>query len=332
MSTDFKYQYMQQFIKFPFRTFTICSFIALTGCAGSKLGYTTSDEVCKMKVTETTDVVNFAALKNQSAPSLAMRGVKGRGILTSATGSLLSLATNAIKKVIADDQKKYTADYAFAVTDHYFYDQLSNEGPFDPVGLQFNGFRLVRTFTNSEGKTDTAFTANFVLDTANAYEILNNSVFRLRLESFNLKYAKAKIASGGDKKLNMDIDITFKTSYVNQEGVLFDNVTLGKFYLLIRDAPLDPSKAGYKEYYDGLKGTLLTGKSFLVPRSFGYHVEDGEPKPGYSQGAYSIKVNVKESSKNSFVSKTLMDNISIVDQGGKSLQHIINQKIPKKLQ
>ena len=63
---------------------------------------------------------------------------------------------------------------------------------------------------------------------------------------------------------------------------------LGNFYLFIRNAPLDTTAENYRHYYTGFKGQLLTGRSFIVPRSFGYHMEDGEPKPGFSQGAYSI--------------------------------------------
>ena len=97
----------------------------------------------------------------------------------------------------------------------YFYDQLSNEGPFDPAGMQFAGFKIIRTFVNDEGKTDTAFTASFSLDKSNTYEILNNSMFRLRLDDIKLKYAKAKVDPLVKKILNMDIEIGFSSSYVN---------------------------------------------------------------------------------------------------------------------
>jgi hypothetical protein len=284
------------------------------GCIGSKVGSASKGEDLNMNIKEKRDVVDFSKLKEQPTASLASRGNnKTRGLdVTSVVGNVVSIATDAIKNVIANEEKKYSAAYQFALTDLYFYDQLSNEGPFDPVGMQFAGFKIVRTFINKEGKTDTAFTARFSLDTTNAYEILNNSRFRLRLEDFRLKYAKAKVAAGNEEKLNMDIEITFQSSYVNQDAVLFDNVSLGKFYLFIRSAPLDPAAENYKSYYNDLKGKLLTGSSFLVPRSFGYHLEDGEPKPGYSQGAYTITVAVKESSKDVFVRKLISENTNLM--------------------
>jgi len=294
--------------------FLIINIVSFSGCIGSKVGSAGKGEELNMKIEEERDVVNFNALKEQPTLSLAARGNnKARGMdVSSVVGNVVSLATDAIKNVIANEQKKYTADYQFALTDLYFYDQLSNEGPFDPVGMQFAGFKIARTFTDKEGKTDTAFSASFSLDTANTYEILNNSIFRLRLADLNLKYAKAKVASTGEKNLNMDIEITIRSSYVNQDGFLFDNVTLGKFYLFVRKAPLDAAAANYQAYYKDMQGKLLTGRSFVVPRSFGYHLEDGRPMAGYSQGAYTIDVKVKESSKDVFISKVISENTNLM--------------------
>ncbi|MGB4843481.1 MAG: hypothetical protein WBP16_03390 [Ferruginibacter sp.] len=305
------------------------------GCAASNKGSVSKDEKLNMNIKEKRDVVNFSALKDQPTESLAMRGSSSaRGMsVTPVVGAVVSLASNAIKKVIANEKKKYTADYQFALTDLYFYDQLSNESPFDPVGMQFNGFKIIRTFTNSSGHTDTAFTAGFLLDKTNPYEILNNSLFRLKLDDINLKYAKAKVPAGGKKELNMDIEIGFYSSYLNKDAVLFDNVCLGKFYLFLRNAPLDSTADNYTAYYEQLKGSSLTGKSFIVPRSFGYHIEEAVPVQGYSQGAYTIIVKVKESTKNVFVNKLISENTDIIIDAYKDKTlKFINKKLPTSLQ
>lgn len=131
----------------------------------------------------------------------------------------------------------------------------------------------------------------------------------------------------------MDIEISFVTSYVNEQGTLFDNVTLGKFYLLVRDAPLDPSAPGYNEYYKKLQGKKLTGKSFIVPRSFGYRKEDGQPVKTFSQGLYSINVKVKECSKQSFVSKILVDNSAgMIDATRDRLKKDVKNNLPASMQ
>jgi hypothetical protein len=291
--------------------------LLLGACAASKVGSATKNEALVMTIKEQQNVIDPERLTVQKIPSLndralAQRG-QSRGMLAPVAGSLVSMASNAVKKMIATNQTKYVAAYQFGLTDLYFYDQLSTEGPFDPVGMQFNGFKLVRTFTNGSGANDTALMADFVLDTANSAEIFNNSVFRLRLNELKLRYAKAKVARGDKKKMNLDFEINLRTSYVASNGAVFDNVVIGKFYLLLRGAPLDQTQPGYAAYYEGLKDSLLTGRSFIIPRSFGYHRDAyGEMKQSFSQGAYSIEVKVKESSKNNFVSRLLFENAAVI--------------------
>lgn len=275
-----------------------------SGCAGSKYGSAQKREKTEMEIVEKRDVIDYDMLRAQSINSI--RG-GSRGPLTNILGSAISLATNAVKQKIAEDQKKYYTDYKYALTGLYFYDQLSSEGPFDPIGMQFNGFRLVRTFEN-EGKTDTAMIADFELDIQNPYEIINNSIFRLRLKRLELNYAKVKVPSN-NKLLNMDFEIAFNTSYANSQGHLFKNMELGKFYFFLRNAPLDKTATGYAEYYQKLIGQRLDGQSFIVPRSYGYHITDNSnAEVSYSQGAYTIDVTVKESSKNKFVNQLIIDN------------------------
>jgi hypothetical protein len=285
---------------------SLCIFF-MYGCAGSRQGSANEKEKVQMNIHETADVINYAGLKMQAVPDMANRGSGSRGPLTGIVGSAVSLASSSIKQMIAKDKKKYNAEYSYGLTDLYFYDQLSLEGPFDPLGLQFSGFKLVRTFLN-KGITDTALVADFELDRTNPYEILNNSVFRLKLKSLQLNYAKAKVPANNNF-LNMDVEITFTSSYVNAQGALFKNMELGKFYFFLRKAPLDKTTAGYDEYYRQLAGKKIDGQCFIIPRSYGYHMVDkNNAQPSYSQGAYNIMVNVKESSKNTFVNQMIIDN------------------------
>jgi hypothetical protein len=289
----------------------------LYSCTASNVGSAVKNETVKMKIQEQRNVIDPEKLPVQMPLSMGERALVERGetrsIISPIAGSVVSMATDALKKIIANDKKKYTATYRVGLTDLYFYDQLSNEGPFDPAGMQFSGFKIIRTFVNKAGNTDTALTAEIILDTTNISETVNNSVFRLRLKSFDLRYAKAKVGSNQEKKLNMDFEITFITSYANDQGQLYDSVVLGKFYLFVRNAPLEKSAPGYNAYYKNMEDSLLSGKSFIIPRSFGYHREpDGLMKPGYSQGAYSIQVKVKESSKNNFVTQLVFENANLM--------------------
>ena len=304
------------------------------GCVASRVGSATKEEWLDMKIAERSNVINSELVPSQEAltmneRSLVERG-QSRGLLAPLAGNMVSLASNAVKKMIANDQKKYLAAYDFGLTGLYFYDQLSSEGPFDPVGMQFSGFTIIRTFESKSGETDTALIANFTIDTSNLSEIMNNSMFRLRLKSFDLRYAKAKVpAMAKQKILNMDFEINFMTSYVSDDGKIYDSVTLGRFFLFLREAPLDTAATNYETFYASLTDSLLTGKSFIVPRSFGYHREpDGLIAPGSSQGAYSIRVKVKETTKNNFVTKLVFDNANtMIDATRDQLKSKISNKI-----
>ena len=293
------------------RLLTVLSlFISLTACKSTQLGLATEGETRRMTVQESGDVIVYERIKAQSVPTLSDRAEGGRAIgITSLLGSAVSIGTNMVKNMIAKDKAKYTANYAFGLSDLYFYDQLSTESVFDPVGLQFGGFTLVRTFKNKSGQTDTALIARFEIDTSRATEIINNSLFRLRLSELDLRNAKAKISKAQKKNLNLDFEITFRTSYANEQGQLFDNITLGKFFFNLREAPLDRTDPTYSNYYNGLKGKLLDGRSFIVPRSYGYYKDmRGNYQKAFSQGAYSIQVKVTESANNRFVTELISDN------------------------
>lgn len=309
-------------------TFYAVILVVITGCKTTSYSSALKDETAKLKVVENPNAISYASLKSQQVPTFASRGSQARGVLLAPLlGSAVSLGTDAVKKMIAKDRAKYIAKYNFAITDMYFYDQLSTESVFDPVGLQFGGFNLVRTFTNDQGITDTAFIARFDLDITSTSEIINNSIFRLKLKDLKIFYTKAKMTASQKNTINMDIEISFRTTYVNAMGQLFDNVELGKFYVLIRNAPMDKNSPGYEAYYEKLKGSKVDGRSFIVPRSFGYYkAQDGTVEKSYSQGAYSITAKVTETAKDKFVTKILVDNSSnIIDMLGKEAKKALTR-------
>ncbi len=286
-----------------------CSFLLFTGCIGSKLGSARKGERVLMSAPPKRNVINYALLKKQQENPLtfASRGeITSRGIETAFAGSLVSLGVTAVKQVINNESKKYVAEWKQGLSDLYFYDQPSAQGPLDPVGMQFNGFNITRTF-QYHNQTETAVSADFEVekDSVASNEIINDAVFRLKLKDVKVNFAKAKVPVDRDT-LNMDFDIAFVTSYVSKDGEMHKDVELGRFFCSLRKAPLDSTKAGYKEYYERLKNKKLDGKSFIVPRSYGYYkTQDNSIVPLYNQGAFSIEVNVTECSRNSFINKML---------------------------
>lgn len=264
-------------------------------------------------VQESPEVINYALFQQQDIPELADRGSKDRGL---AVGSVLSMAGKGVMMLINMERRKYTASYEQALTDLVFYDQLSDKNTFDPVGMQFNGFEVTRMVKTSARTTDTAFYAAFEPDLSNPYELINNSFFRLKLKDIKINYAKAKVSGtrwyipwswGGKKKknkLNIDIEIVFRATWVTEDGHFYNNVEIGRFLLPLRDVPLHPDDPGREAYFEALKDKVLVGKSSLVPRSYGYYYSGGSRLQAcYGQGLYSIETQVRESGTQNFVLK-----------------------------
>lgn len=325
---NIKIQNMQaHFIKLV-AVFVLISTV-LTACVGSKFSNKRKGETLSLKVMEDSSYLRLHTLKTQQIPTLAMRGASSRGF---GIGELVSLAAMGVDKLIALDKSQFTASYGQSVNDLYFYDQISNTGHFDPTGIQFKGLEIQRN-VKIRKKDTTALHASFLIDTTQKYEILNSSVFRLRVQDLHLSYSKAKASTTKwyvpwtwgnkniDDKMNMDLEIRFYTSYVTASGNFYDNVLVGKFSLNLRNMPLNPESEGYKAYYDSLAGDALGGYSFLIPRSCGFAFdEEKELQQIYNQGSYRIEVSVKETGKEKFIKTKLAENSTeIIKEGSNQL-------------
>ncbi|MBL7810813.1 MAG: hypothetical protein JNL57_01200 [Bacteroidetes bacterium] len=302
----------------------------LAGCVASRYSHKKTGERVQIAVQEDPAWLALNKLKYQPIPDFtADAGTEKRGL---AVGQLTSLAIMGVNKLIALDKSQFTAAYKQSASELFFYNQLSEKGHFDPSGIQFKQVEVKRNVRIHKRDT-TAFHAIFELDNSRPYEILNNSVFRLRIKELKLNYAKAKASdtrwyvpwSWGNKKLddkmNMDIEIRFYTSYVTRDGILHDNVQIGKFNLNLRDMPLNPEEKNTKSWYDSLRGKPLSGYSFIVPRSCGYAIdEDRQLKEVYSQGNYRIEVDVKETGKEKYIKKLFAENSEeILKQGSNQI-------------
>lgn len=299
---------------------------SLFGCVSSRYSHKKAGENVKIKINEDSAWLALNKLKYQPVPDfLASQARNSRGL---AIGQLTSLAVMGVGKLIELDRSQFTAGYSQSASELFFYRQLSEKGHFDPSGIQFKNVEIKRNIRINK-KDTTAFYAVFELDNSRPYEVLNNSVFRLKIKELKLNYAKAKASdtrwfvpwSWGDKKLNdkmnMDIEIRFITSYVTRDGVLHDQVQIGKFNLNLRNMPLNPAEKTTKAFYDSLVGKTLNGYSFLVPRSCGYALdEDRQLREVFSQGNYRVEIDVKETGKEKYIKKILADNSKNIIQEG----------------
>ena len=287
-----------------------------SSCTVSKFSNKTKEEDLAVTITEDEQ---YLASANSESP--LGRGPRGRGVITVAMiAKVASIGAEAVKKVIDKEKKKYTAEYSEGLSGLYFYSHLSEKNAWDPEGIQLRDFTLLRTFENKSGKTDTAIMITFTIDTSRSYEIYNNAVFRLKVKDIMIRYARAKVPTQRwyfpwtylqkkkNDKLDMDVEIEFTTSYNTEQGNFNHNMSLGKCWLFVRDAPLRKQDPGYNRYYDSLAGVQLDGYSFIVPRSYGHYFNGSEFMPCYSQGNYNITIRVSESGQSKFVDKLIMDN------------------------
>ncbi len=290
-------------------------------CYSQFKGKSSATEKFEMIVDTSSNIISLDKIKSQKAYTMEER--EGRGIIAS---FLISKSIQGIQSLIDNHRRRFSTAYSFAIKDESFYDQVSTLGPFDPTGIRFKGFKIVRLINGPSSAPDTAFVACFSIDTSaeRVSEIMNDGIFRLKLDKFVLKSARVRVPKH-QRTLNMDFEISFIASFISNNGEINTDDLVGKFIYTIRNAPLDPNDPSYKEYYDSLplKNPYCTGQSFLIPRSAGYFKNDETKKvePCWGQGIYSIRVAVKESSKNNFIDKVIIySSQDVLSIGNASLQ------------
>ncbi len=291
-------------------------------CSSSKFSYKNRNSTLDVAVVEKQNILKID-LQN---PQELVASREQRGMFAPLLGKSLNFATQLVKKAIDNEQKKYISQDESGVTDLFFYDNVSQISTIDPTGMQFGGIRIVRTFETKKGVMDTAYVIELAVDTTDVQGILNNEFFHLIVKKVDIRYAEAKVPGAKwyfpwtyyqhktkDDKLNMDIEISLTSSFVNSDGELKSDVEMGKFFLFLHGIPLNPKAIGYEEYRTKLKGQALIGKCFLVPRSLGHYMENyGVMKECFSKGNYNVTVAVTESGGDKFVNKFLFHNSEIL--------------------
>lgn len=245
-----------------------------------------------------------------------------RGVLLPFAGKVVSLAKGAILNFIKKEEQRFTKTYRQAQTDLFFYNQISEEHALDPAGMQFNGLEVVRFRRGAEGKQDTTFFASFSVDTSRAFEILNNSIFRLKLDELQVRgtelparrrwYLPWTWFDKPTNTINLDVSIKVFASWVDEAMNMKRHEQMGEFYLTLRDVPLkdDPR---YQQYIAEKEGLQLSGYSYLIPRSVSFQKAGNSVHKTYGHGMYSLEVDITESRKRGAISTTAT---SVIEKSG----------------
>ena len=122
--------------------------IGFSSCTVSRFSNKKKSENIVMKVSEDETFVSSVGNNQPLA-----RGVKSRGLITaSMLMQAASVGSEALKKFIDNEKKKYTAEYSEGIYNLYFYNHLSENNAWDPEGIQLKEFTFVRTFKTKSGK------------------------------------------------------------------------------------------------------------------------------------------------------------------------------------
>jgi hypothetical protein len=306
---------------------------ALGGCLALPTTNKRDGEKLELKVIARPKPMDIAAALNHQRQdeAYASRGnVRGLFALLPLLAKGLPLAADGVKQLIKQEQKKYTAEYQFGKNNLYFYDAPSATAALDPHSIQLQGFELTRTArTGSADGLALRLRLDMKEDEASLYNLLNNSVFQLKVSALELHYAKAKVPAAHwfmpwtlgyrkDDKVNLDVAVKLAGSWIGDDGTIRTNQPLGTALLTLRDVPINNPDA-LRAYEKQQQDKALEGYFYLVPRSAGSYLgaatslSDGIKK-GYGQGIYSVAVTVVESGKTHFVNKTIIDNINVLDE------------------
>lgn len=246
---------------------------------------------------------------------------KTRGAIT--TDMLIqgaNLAVQGVKYLIDESKKKYHQEYVAALNNQNFYATNSELGSMDPNNIQFKGFSMLRSFKDPKSERQMAVSASFSLDSSKYQDIYFNSKFYLMLDSIDIDFSKVKVNQSTwfmpwtwflkkEKEFNLDLEIQVYANWIDEFGSIHSRVPFGSFILPLRGIPLDPNSEKYKEYFNNLKGTQLSGSSYIIPRSVTYCTNArGKSKQCYGRGDFDIEIKVVESSKEDFVTKIIQDN------------------------
>lgn len=316
-------------------TIAVVGACVIVGCKGSN--YSIVKNECKFEAepVETEYDINRALRAEQSRG-----GIDAVGLTTQA----ISLALDGIQKVIAAEQKKYVSEYGRRVNNLYFYDRTSELGMYDPSGLLFDGVKVHNTFKPADTSDyETALMLDFELVKDSSWtlqDMVTTGVFYLKLKECDIQYTRAKMAKtrwynpitwGGkknDERLNIDIEIKLRSTYIAESGELVRDELIGSFLFPIRNCPMNPEQEDYASFRENLIGRRMQGFSFLVPRSVGYAIDDQTQqfKKVYGTGRFNLEISVKESGKDKLIERTFYDQ---VPELFKSLDKTVGREVPK---
>lgn len=243
----------------------------------------------------------------------SMRAASSNIALPGVIGSVVSIGFNLIKTALNTQEEKYTASYSAKLSDKSLL-RLQNPNNATTVHLNIDSIGIYRLINLPSGEKDTAL--RLILKP----EIENFAgLFRLKVESVRIGYAKAKIKRFGKKGKSLDLSLSIKLDALWQESSAVanppnkakdaDSSLLSRSNYTIKTSTLGDANIIIPSirpgsYIDTRKADFATTWFQLPPLAAMVGANEDNH---YTAGYFNLAVTVKEANPYGINSKKLAD-------------------------
>lgn len=217
-----------------------------------------------------------------------------RGFITTAIDFAANFATKAIFSVIDNLHKVRKAEWTTPAVKDYFYDGPSTLGALDPSGMKFAGILMSRDMIGADTSSVFHLECSVPSDHQSVTDFITNSRFTMNLDSLAIDLSKVKAKYTSKKRISIEIDITMKATWIDNEMNVHKDQELGLFRIAIPNLKYDEKNPVVT--FGGEKArSMLTGFSFFAPRSYGAFINNGKYQECWSAGEFEVQMIVRES-------------------------------------
>ena len=239
---------------------------------------------------------------NESLPAQLERtqrdlsaGSRGnRGLVSMGIGLAANIGTRTIFQLIDNANAKYVSSWSAPAGRDFFYEGPSFLGPLDPTGLHFSGITLVREEIDADGNTGAALFVRCSLPEDRLEEYVTSRRFDLKIDTLAIDLSRVKAKYTAKKTISIQIGITFKATWMDENLEIHKDQTLGMFNICLPALKYDPANPVVTFSADKAK-PLISGSCFFIPRSYSAFVSGNEYRNCWSAGEFEVVLNVNES-------------------------------------
>lgn len=261
--------------------------------------------------------VHVNILRSEEMPLLLERSqrdlandAESRGLLTMGIDVVAQFGSKALTEAFTKAKNQYSSEWKAPVCRDHFYNAPSMYGALDPSGLQFSGLSMSRDVTDSDGNVSQAMFLSCSLPKDNLTDFITNHRFTLKLDSLSIDLSKIHAKYKKDKRVSVEINIIFKSTWMDENLIIHSNQELGAFRIILSGLQYQKDSPVYTiGRQDG--ENRISGYSFFVPRSYSAFKNGDKYIPCWGTGEFEIEVSVKEvTGKTSAFTDYLYDSLS----------------------